>query len=90
MSTARSTARFPVPDMTLVAAGPGLLLVGLVAISSASIEYADWHYQNPWFHTQRHLIYLLLALAVARSFTVYPRSSGWIPAGSGCSWRWPC
>ena len=39
-----------------------LLLVGLIAISSASIEYADWHYQTPWYHSVRHLIYIMIAL----------------------------
>ncbi len=53
------------PDATLALLGLSLLLVGLIAISSASIEYAEWHFRNPWFHTQRHLIYLLLALAAA-------------------------
>jgi cell division protein FtsW len=53
------------PDATLALLGLSLLLVGLVAISSASIEYAEWHFRNPWFHTQRHLVYLLLALTAA-------------------------
>ena len=34
------------PDATLALLGLAVLLVGLIAISSASIEYADWHYQN--------------------------------------------
>ena len=53
------------PDTTLALLGLSLLLVGLVAISSASIEYAEWHFRNPWFHTQRHMVYLLLALGAA-------------------------
>ncbi len=53
------------PDTPLLMLGAALLLVGLVAISSASIEYADWHYDNAWFHTQRHLIYMALAIAAA-------------------------
>jgi len=44
------------PDSVLALLGLALILVGLVAISSASIEYADWHHQNSWFHTQRHVI----------------------------------
>ncbi|MEE4144252.1 MAG: putative lipid II flippase FtsW [Halieaceae bacterium] len=70
------------PDPTLLLVGLALLLVGLVAISSASIEYADWHYQNPWFHTGRHLIYLVLALtAGAVTYQVPPKfwfETGWI------------
>jgi cell division protein FtsW len=63
MSTSRASTPFSfAPDATLALLGLALLLVGLVAISSASIEYADWHYQNPWFHTQRHLAYLVIAI----------------------------
>jgi cell division protein FtsW len=49
----------------LALSGLALLLVGLVAISSASISYAEWHYQNPWHHMQRHLVYIALALVAA-------------------------
>ena len=70
------------PDFVLALVGLALLLVGLVAISSASIEYADWHYQNPWFHTQRHMIYLVLALSAGTMiYRVPPRfwlDTGWI------------
>lgn len=63
MSRSRSPiATASMPDGVLALLGLALLLVGLVAISSASIEYADWHYQNPWYHTQRHLIYMTMAL----------------------------
>ena len=64
MSGRRTAARLPMaPDATLALLGLALLLIGLVAISSASIEYAHWHYQNAWYHTQRHLLYLLIAVA---------------------------
>ncbi len=70
------------PDTTLALLGLALLLVGLVAISSASIEYADWHYQNPWFHMERHVIYLVLAVtAGALVYRVSPAfwlNTGWI------------
>ena len=69
-------------DTPLALLGLALLLVGLIAISSASIEYADWHYQNPWFHTQRHMIYLVLALGGAYAvYRVPPKfwlDTGWI------------
>ena len=69
-------------DTPLALLGLALLLVGLIAISSASIEYADWHYQNPWFHTQRHMIYLGLALgggyAVYRVPPQFWLDTGWI------------
>ncbi|MCP5131475.1 MAG: putative lipid II flippase FtsW [Pseudomonadales bacterium] len=82
MSTYRPAAASIAPDAPLVILGVALLLVGLVAISSASIEYADWHFQNPWFHTQRHLFYLVLALAAgALVYRVSPQfwlKTGWV------------
>ncbi|MCB1707673.1 MAG: putative lipid II flippase FtsW [Halioglobus sp.] len=71
------------PDTTLALLGLALMLVGLVAISSASIEYADWHYQNPWFHTERHLVYLVLAL-VAGVLTYRIAPTFWLETG----WVW--
>jgi cell division protein FtsW len=53
------------PDMPTLLMALTLVLVGLVTISSASIEYADWHYSNAWYHTQRHLIYMALAFTAA-------------------------
>ena len=82
MSARRNLARESGPDPLLGLFGLTLLLVGLVAISSASIEYADWHYQYPWFHTQRHLVYLVLALCAAavvyRIPTRFWLDSGWV------------
>jgi cell division protein FtsW len=69
--------------MTLALLGLALLLVGLVAISSASIEYADWHYQNPWFHTQRHLTYLVIAISCAVAVYRVPPQF-WLDTG----WGW--
>jgi cell division protein FtsW len=70
------------PDTTLALLGLALLLVGLVAISSASIEYADWHYQNAWFHSQRHMLYLVLAVGTAVAvYRVPPQfwlDTGWV------------
>lgn len=62
--------------------GLALLLVGLVAISSASIEYAQWHYDNPWYHTSRHLMYIAVSLAAAVAVYNVPtsiwQSTGWV------------
>ena len=70
------------PDTVLALLGLALLLVGLVAITSASIEYADWHYQNPWFHMERHLIYLALAVTAGALVYKVPMqfwlNTGWI------------
>jgi cell division protein FtsW len=71
------------PDPPLTQLGLALMLVGLVAISSASIEYADWHYQNPWFHTQRHMIYLVLALGAGAMIYRVPQKF-WLDTG----WVW--
>ena len=68
-------------DPVLGLSGLALVLIGLVAISSASIEYADWHFNNPWHHTVRHLIYIALAavtaVAVYRVPTEIWQRSGW-------------
>ncbi|WP_279250667.1 putative lipid II flippase FtsW [Candidatus Marimicrobium litorale] len=68
-------------DKPLALSALALMLVGLVAISSASIEYAEWHFQNPWFHTQRHLTYLIAGLAAAATCycvkTEYWQRTGW-------------
>ncbi len=74
---------FAAPDLTLVLLALALLLIGLVAISSASIEYAEWHFQNPWYHSQRHLVYLLLAIMAAGS-TYCVRQQYWLATG----WWW--
>ncbi len=75
------TPAFDAPDTTLVLLALALLLVGLVAITSASIEYAQWHFQNAWYHSQRHLVYLLAGIvAGAVSFrvpTAFWLSTGW-------------
>ena len=74
---------FLAPDAVLALLGLSLVLVGLIAISSASIEYADFNFSNPWFHTQRHLIYIALALVVAAA--VYRVSlKFWLDTG----WVW--
>lgn len=53
------------PDPVLMSLGAALLAIGLIAIASASIEYGDWHFNNPWHHSIRHGIYLVMALLAA-------------------------
>lgn len=78
-----AVAEFVGPDTMLVVTAVALLLVGLVAISSASVEYADFHYQNPWYHAQRHMIYLLVAVTGAA--IVYSiKTEFWLSTG----WAW--
>ncbi|WP_235965141.1 putative lipid II flippase FtsW [Sediminihaliea albiluteola] len=75
--------RWPSLDPLLALLGLALLVVGLVAISSASIEYAEFNYNSPWFHTKRHLMYI--AIAVTAGFVVYQvPSSIWLKTG----WAW--
>jgi cell division protein FtsW len=50
-------------DPMLMGIGASLLCIGLVAIASASIEYGDFHFGNPWHHTTRHALYLALGVA---------------------------
>jgi cell division protein FtsW len=74
--------RFAV-DPALFLLGVALVLVGLVAISSASIEYADWHFRDPWHHTRRHLIYV--AISVGAAVVVYRLPLRfWLASG----WMW--
>lgn len=83
MTAARAsiTASFA-PDMTLSLVGLALLMVGLVAISSASVEYADWHYQSAWYHSFRHMMYLVAAIGVGTLVYRVPQQfwmeSGWV------------
>jgi cell division protein FtsW len=79
----RRFAEMGLPDATLTLLALALLLVGLVAISSASIEYAEWHFQNPWYHSQRHLVYLLAGLATAAA-TYSVKTDFWEATG----WWW--
>jgi cell division protein FtsW len=69
------------PDATLALLGLALLLVGLVAITSASIEYAEWHFQNAWYHSQRHSVYLLVGIVAAATCycvkTEFWQASSW-------------
>jgi cell division protein FtsW len=66
MSTAKAIAPGPfaaLPDAMLLTLALTLLLIGLIAISSASVGYAEATYGNMWHHSLRHLIYLVIALA---------------------------
>lgn len=70
-------------DPALVLLGLALLLVGLVAISSASIEYADLHYRDAWHHTRRHLMYVVISVSAAAVVFRLPPGF-WLASG----WMW--
>ncbi len=82
MNVTPTVSRLSPPDLPVTLLGVALLLIGLVAISSASIEYADWHNHNPWYHTQRHLIYLVTAVISALMVYQVPvkfwQGTGWV------------
>ena len=49
-------------DLVLLLLSVTLMGIGLVAIASASVEYGDFHFGNPWHHTQRHAFYLIIGV----------------------------
>ncbi|WP_435212070.1 putative lipid II flippase FtsW [Luminiphilus sp. nBUS_16] len=51
-------------DPVLSGISGALVLVGLVAIASASVGYGEWHFNDPWHHTIRHSVYLALAVCL--------------------------
>ena len=68
-------------DPVLMLMGLALLLVGLVAITSASIEYADFHYRTPWYHSIRQIIYITLGVVTAYAVYRVPLEF-WLNTGS--------
>ena len=55
----------PRVDYWLLGAALALLLVGVVMIASASMDYAGQRYGEPLFFLHRHLVYIVLALALS-------------------------
>jgi cell division protein FtsW len=71
------------PDPLLMGLAVTLLLIGFVAISSASVEFASNHYGDAFHLANRHLVYMLLALFTATLVFMLP-SSFWLTTG----WIW--
>ena len=70
-------------DTVLLTLSASLISIGVIAIASASIEYGDFHFGNPWHHTQRHAAYLMLAITLGALAYMAPaasvqRSSPWL------------
>ena len=70
-------------DTVLLTLGATLISIGIIAIASASIEYGDFHFGNPWHHTQRHAAYLMLAITLGALAYMVPaafvqRLSPWL------------
>ncbi len=59
-----------------------LLSVGIVIITSASMDYSAVNYNDPWFFVKRHFIYLILALVASIVMLSIPTSFwkqyGWL------------
>ncbi len=78
MTVATATLRLPARagigalDLKILLPALALLLIGYVAITSASVEYAAAHYSNPMHHAHRHLIYLGLSAVAAAVVLVIP------------------
>ena len=62
-------------DTVLLTLGASLISIGVIAIASASIEYGDFHFGNPWHHTQRHAAYLMLAITLGALAYMAPAAS---------------
>ena len=62
-------------DTVLLTLGASLISIGVIAIASASIEYGDFHFGNPWHHTQRHAAYLMLAITLGALAYMTPAAS---------------
>ncbi|MEP5764444.1 MAG: putative lipid II flippase FtsW [Halieaceae bacterium] len=72
----------PLLDPQLLVPALALMVIGFVAITSASVEYAASNYGNAMHHSHRHLIYIGLALVSATVVMVVPISfwsaTGWL------------
>jgi len=64
MSTRAASPTVLAPDAPLLLLTLALLVIGLIAISSASVGYAEDTFGDMWHHSLRHVIYLGLALVV--------------------------
>jgi cell division protein FtsW len=63
MSTASMTTTVSArPDGLLLAVLCVIVVGGYIMMGSASMEYAGQQYNNPWFHIQRHGLYLLASI----------------------------
>ncbi len=70
-------------DGQLILLWLGLLSIGLVMIASASVAFAAETYGDPWFFTKRHMVYLVMGLALAAVVVAVPvryaqQYAGWL------------
>ena len=57
------------PDKSVSILGLSLILIGAIAVSSSSIEYAAKYFGSPWHYTLRHVFYIIFSLSIG--FFVY-------------------
>lgn len=78
---AGSLANNAVFDPLLAASSIALVVIGFIAMSSASIEFAAERYGDPFFHSVRYLFHLSLGLVAALLLYRIPmsfwQSTGW-------------
>lgn len=76
------TVNGAIVDGWLAFSAISLLIIGFVAMSSASIEFAAERYGDPFFHSVRYLFHLILALVAAvvvfQIPTAFWERTGWI------------
>ena len=69
-------------DMRLVAIAAALMIIGVIVVASASMEIANAKHANPFYHVIRHLVFLVLALAIGAFSFLMPMQSwnrlGWL------------
>jgi cell division protein FtsW len=75
----------PVPDTLMFGLWVGLLLVGAVAVTSASMELAASRYGDAEYHLIRHGIYMVLSTAVFALVLSLP-TTAWAAV---CRLAWP-
>ena len=75
-------------DLWLVLTVAALILTGWLMIASASMDYAQFHYDNkPFYFVEKHSLYLVIAISVALAVFYVPmhiwdKFSGWLLAAS--------
>lgn len=78
----RGGTHFTLLDRPLLSITAILMALGTLMICSASIEVADANYGSPFYHLQRQLIYLAIAIPVGLSMTFVPlavwQRAGWL------------
>lgn len=52
-------------DMRLIAVAVALLVIGVIVVTSASMEVANAKHGNPFYHLTRHLVFVGMALLLA-------------------------